>query len=84
MKKSTAGLEDSLRAHLKGYGRKDRAALDTVVNYTSWSMVAVCERERRVVQFIQSLPIAEVEAIAQRKINLNELARQARVELDQE
>lgn len=76
--------EDLVRAHLIGYGRADRAALEAISTYRSWRQVAMCELERRLVRLIESLPIEEVEAIASRQINLNELASQALADLDLE
>lgn len=84
MSKELARMEDVLRAHLIGYGRKNRTGLESVVTYRSWPMVAMCELERRLIRFIESLPTEEVEAIARRQINLNDLASQALDDLDLE
>lgn len=84
MSQELTRTEDLVRAHLIGYGRADRAELEAVATYRSWWEVAVCELERRVVRLIESLPAEEVEAIARRQINLNELASQALADLDLE
>ena len=47
-------------------------------------MLAAQEIEQRMARFLESLPLEEVRAIAQSKINLNELASQVLAELDTE
>ncbi|MEE9937492.1 MAG: hypothetical protein PIQ35_27415 [Achromobacter xylosoxidans] len=84
MSQELTRIEDLVRANLIGYGRADRAALAAIATYPSWWQVAMCELERRLVRVIESLPIEEVEAIARRQINLNELASQALADLDLE
>lgn len=84
MSQKLTRTEDLVRAHLIGYGRADRAALEAVATYRSWWQVAVCELERRLARLIESLPTEEVDAIARRQINLNELATQALADLDLE
>jgi len=47
-------------------------------------VLAAREIEQRMARFLESLPLEEVQAIAQLEINLNKLASQVLVEVDTE
>jgi hypothetical protein len=77
-------MQSGLIAYLQGYGRNNRAGLSAIAAYGAWQVLAAQEIEQRMARFLESLPLEEVRAIAQSKINLNELASQVLAELDTE
>jgi len=82
MTRTDEELKRGLAAFLEGYGRKDLEGLYAIATYSAWPAQAARENERRMVRFLESLPLDEVQAIARREINLNALARQVLGELD--
>jgi hypothetical protein len=69
-----------LIAYLQGYGRNNRAGLSAIAAYGDWPALAARETEQRMARLLESLPLDEVQAIAQLEINLNELASQVLAE----
>ncbi|WP_447577079.1 hypothetical protein [Achromobacter kerstersii] len=84
MSRDECELQSGLTAYLQGYGRNNRAGLSAIASYGAWPVLAARETEQRLARFLESLPLDEVRAIAQSKINLNDLASQVLAELDTE
>lgn len=80
MSRNENELKNGLTAYLQGYGRNNRAGLSAIAAYGIWPMLAAQEIEQRMARFLESLPLEEVRAIAQSKINLSELASQVLAE----
>lgn len=80
MSRATSEMQKGLIAYLQGYGRNNSAGLSAIAAYGAWPVLAAREAEQRMARFLESLPLVEVQAIAQLEINLNELASQVLAE----
>ncbi|WP_342066939.1 hypothetical protein [Achromobacter kerstersii] len=80
MNRAASEMRSGLIAYLQGYGRNNRAGLSAIAAYGAWPVLAARETEQRMARLLASLPLDEVQAIAQLEINLNELASQVLAE----
>jgi len=84
MTRDESEMKRGLIAYLQGYGGNNPAGLSAIATCGAWPALAARESERRMAQFLESLPLDEVQAIAQSKINLNELAGKVLSQLNTE
>jgi hypothetical protein len=68
---------ESLLEVLKGYGRRDTAALDQLAQIPVWQRVAQAELERRATSIVQVLDDETLRAIASGKIDFQAACRDA-------
>ncbi len=67
--------------YLRGYGRNNTEALNSLISYRFWALLAQRELDARATRFISIMGNEELEAIARGDLNLSELAREIAQEL---
>lgn len=68
-------IEQSLTDYLGGYTRNNPANLAHVINYPDWQRMAALELDRRASRLLSMLPEEELQAIAEGRVSLPDLAR---------
>lgn len=68
-------IEQSLADYLGGYTRNSPANREHVINYPDWQRMARLELDRRASRLLSVLPEEELQAIAEGRVSLPDLAR---------
>lgn len=84
MSRGAMEMRSGLLAYLQDYGRTNGTGLAAIAAYGARPVLAARAIEQHRARFLESLPLEEVQAIAQSEINLNALSSHALVELDTE
>jgi hypothetical protein len=77
----SAEIENRICDYLRGYGRHDLSALESLAQFELWGVVAQCELLARASRFIEILDENELRAVAAGEVNLVDLARWVAAEL---
>jgi len=77
----SAEIENRICDYLRGYGRNDLSALESLAQFGMWGVVAQCELLARASRFIKILDENELRAVAAGEINLVDLASRVASEL---
>ncbi|MBG7114745.1 hypothetical protein GHU20_13675 [Pseudomonas aeruginosa] len=68
-------IEQRLADYLSGYVRNSPANLAHVIDYQDWQRMARLELDRRASKLLAVLPEEELQAIAEGRVSLSDLAR---------
>ena len=74
---------EALSEVLRGYGRADEAALESLLEVSDWERIARQELERRATRIVQSLDDGTLEAIASGSLDVRAVCRQVADEIKQ-
>jgi hypothetical protein len=73
--------KDSVMDVLRGYGRRNEAALDALAEIQDWRRIARQELERRSTLIVQSLDDDALRAIAEGRLDVPALCRELSAEV---
>jgi len=74
-------LHNSVLDVLRGFGRRNEAALEDLAEFPEWQRIAQTELERRATSIVQALDDEALRAIAVGDIDFSQLCREAAREL---
>lgn len=77
----SAEIENRICDYLRGYGRQNISALESLAQFGMWGVVAQCELLARASRFIKILDENELRAVAGGEVNLVDLANRVAAEL---
>ncbi len=77
----SAEIENRICDYLRGYGRQNISALESLAQFGMWGVVAQCELLARASSFIKILDENELRAVADGEVNLVDLANRITTEL---
>ena len=77
----SADIQDALKDTLRGFGRRNEAALDRLAAFSDWQRIAVAELEHRATAIVQAIDDETLQAIATGKLDFSAVCRDVAAEL---